>query len=164
MEKYSRILLLFFGLLLTNCVSTKHQIDKSILKNDSLVKSTNSDQQIRISSPINELFFLPGPKSENKKIDSLLTKMFSDFKAYKKSGTNSYGIAYNKKTKGFDIHTKIGKTEDKIIRKVDTILKIKKVEVVKKEKIIKYRIPFKFWMFWLLSVVVVYFLARFRIL
>ncbi|MGG8495964.1 hypothetical protein ACQY1Q_06085 [Tenacibaculum sp. TC6] len=137
-----------------------------IFKNqkDFLVRAKEVKEVKVINQPIDDVVFLSLPNTENKEVDSIINTLFNNFKTYKHSGTSSYGISYNQKQKGFDIKAQIGKTQTQIIQKTDTIVTFKERVVFQNKEVIKYRIPFKFWLFWVISIVVIYFLVRFKII
>ena len=102
----------------------------------------------------------------NPKIDSVLSKRLSNFKTYKKSGNNSYKITYKKKRKGFAITSKVGGTENSLVKKNDTLKKIENKKVATKQTtvIVKYRVPFWLWIVFIILIASVYVLSKLRIL
>lgn len=152
--------------IITGCGSIKKELVKTAKIQKDTIISTHKNESIKtINQPIDDLVFLP-VSAGNKRVDSLLSSLFANFKTYKKSGANSYNIEYNKKAKGFEISSKIGKTADKLIKKQDTIVKIKTKVIVKEKEVLKirYRIPFWSWLVFILSVVGVYFLSKLKVI
>ncbi|WP_143032265.1 hypothetical protein [Tenacibaculum sp. MAR_2009_124] len=133
-------------------------------QHESLVKTKDLKHLKIVNQPIDDSVFLSLPHTNNKEVDSLINKLFTDFKTSKTSGSNSYGISYNKQHKGFEIKTKIGATQKELKKERDTIIQVKEKIILKSKDVIKHRIPFKFWLFWLLSIIVIYKLTRLNII
>ncbi|CAA0214486.1 conserved hypothetical protein [Tenacibaculum maritimum] len=155
---YSVIVILVF----TACASLKHKfVETSNIEKDTIISKKDSVQVKTINQPINDVVFIP-LETGVPKIDSVINKRLSNFKTYKKSGDNSYKITYNKVEKGLKISSKVGKTENTIIKKLDSFKRVNKKEKkeAKKQLIIKYRIPRWFLIFFVISLVAVYILAK----
>ncbi|MDB0601332.1 hypothetical protein PL373_09260 [Tenacibaculum maritimum] len=148
------------------CASTQHKlVETSNIVKDTLYSKHDSVHIKTINQPINDVVFIP-IETGNHKIDSVISKRFSNFKTYKKSGDNSYKIAYNKSSKGFDISSKIGQTENSLVKKLDSIKKVHRNEKksIKTHTIIKYRIPKWFLIFFVISLISVYILSKLKVI
>lgn len=148
------------------CATTKHELLKTTNKqSDTITVKRDSAHIQTINQSINDMVFIP-IETGDPKIDSVISKRFANFKTYKKSGDNSYKIAYNKQAKGFDFTSKIGRTKNTLVKKNDSVNKSSNKEAIsnKKRIIIKYRIPSWVLLAYLVSLVVVYILSKFRII
>lgn len=163
---FKHLALIIIALLITGCATTKRKIEKSAhTQIDSVFVKRDSVKNITINRAIKDTVFLP-ISTGNKKIDSIVTERLQHFKTSKKSGTNSYGIRYDKKTKGFEITSQVGQTKNVLEQKKDSIINNKKERVVKeKEEIkIKYRVPFWLWIAFLVLAGVIYIATKFKLI
>lgn len=153
-------------LVFTACASTKHKLVKtSNIQKDTLIAKKERVEIKTINQPISDYVFIP-LETGNLKIDSVLSKRLSNFKTYKKSGNNSYKITYKKKRKGFAITSKVGGTENSLVKKNDTLKKIENKEIATKQTtvIVKYRVPYWLWIVFIILMASVYVLSKLRIL
>ncbi len=159
---YSVLVILIF----TACASSKHKLVKmNTTQKDSLISKTKSISEKTINQAIDDMIFLP-LETGNTKVDSVINTRLSNFKTYKKSGANSYKITYNKPSKGFYITSKIGSTENALVKKIDSLKSIQKQVVIKQveKTIIKYRTPGWLWIVFLILIVAVYVLSKLKII
>ncbi|CAM1355843.1 hypothetical protein THALO_30207 [Tenacibaculum halocynthiae] len=153
-------------LMIIGCGSVKRELVKTAKVEKDTLKVVHKSENIKtVNQSINDLVFLP-VSAGDKKVDSLLATLFANFKTYKRSGANSYNIEYNKKAKGFEIRSKIGKTADVLIKKQDTIVKIQTKVIVKEKEVLKirYRIPFWSWLVFIICIVGVYLLSKLKVI
>ncbi|MFL0077023.1 hypothetical protein V3A08_07490 [Tenacibaculum maritimum] len=166
MKILKTILSLFVILVFAACASTKHKFVKNsnIVKDTTIIKS-DSIKITTINKSIDDLIFLP-VETGNKKIDSVITKRLNNFKTYKKSGNNSYKITFNKLSKGFEISSKIGQSENTLVKKIDSLKKIKSKIIIKKKdvEIIRYRIPSWLLLIFLIVLIAIYILTKLKII
>ncbi|MFL0063737.1 hypothetical protein [Tenacibaculum maritimum] len=156
----------FIILIVMACASTKNnQIETSNKVSEVTFSKQDSVQLKTVNQSITDTVFLP-IETGNSKIDSVIEKRLTNFKTYKKSGDNSYKITYNKISKGFDISSKIGRTENSLVKKNDSLIKTtSEIFSSKKNKvIIRYRVPSWLLLLFGIALIVIYFLARFKII
>jgi len=160
MAKY----ILFFLVLLGSCTSKRTFLSTSEKQKEIHQSSSDSVNITTINQEINDLISLP-VKVNNKQVDSLLLTFFSGFHTYKNSGNNKYAIKYNEQKRAFEFKARIGKTQTQIITKTDTIIRVKDRVVTKIKKVVKVKKRIPLWIFivWLISLIGVYLLVKFKI-
>ncbi len=155
-------------LICVSCGSTKKKLQKEIVKvKDTVFVQRDSVVIQKINQTIKDTLFV-SVATGNKKIDSIITKRFKDFKTSKQSGENSYKVGYDIAKKGFRITSHVGATSNIRTHQKDSIYKNKNT-LIKKEKkqhIVRNRISIGFYLSLLLIIllVIAYVLKRLKII
>ena len=153
-------------LMFTACASSKRKLVTSdTTQKDSLVVKRDSSYSLELHKAINDELFLSVATGDSI-TDSIINFKLKAFKTSKKSGDNSYSIAYDANRKGFNIKSSVAQTTTvkEKVKEDSQHKKEKAIVVTEKETIVKYRIPFWAYIVFLVTILAVYILAKLRII
>lgn len=157
MEQIFKKLMAFVVLfLLLSCATSKKHIQKEIShKKDSVYQSIENTTLKQVNKSIDDSIFI-SLSTGDFHTDSIITKRLKYFKTIKKSGDNHYEISYDNDSKGLQIMSKIGTTENST--KTRSNQEFKDFQSSQKnEKIKENRNGFSLWstLFFILIIVVI---------
>ncbi len=150
--------------LISACVTKRKQVEVFKQNQDSVVLAKVSERIKTVNKPIDDKVFLSVPKTNNKEVDSLVKKLFTNFKTSKTSGTNSYGIAYDNQKNGFEIKAKMGETNSEVTKEKEKQKSSNKSVLQETRVTVRYRTPLKVYLFWFLSLIGFYLSVKFKII
>ena len=151
-----KLILLGLVLIMTSCFGTKKTVEKTTTTNEKekIESVSDSVSKVTINKAIDDKITTKIAETGDADLDARIDEILSKINTSKSSGSSSYNLYFNKKTRELIAELKIGQTQDSISSTSNVLI----VEKTTQELITEYSETIRNMIPWWLWVIVAFFL------